>query len=98
MDRLDSVLNLTESQKEIIRGKKDNFQKQYQTFSQLINEMKSTKSELEKESAKLEELIENLRYMLTPIQCAKLIIFIEDYKYKQEMDLWVKRNMRKFSE
>lgn len=38
-----------------------------------------------------------LRDILSPVQCAKLVTFIEKNKYKQEMELWVKRNIRKFS-
>lgn len=42
-------------------------------------------------------MIEEVRYILTPIQCVKFITFIENNKYKSEMALWVKRNIRKFS-
>ena len=39
-----------EEQKEIIKQKQHIFQKHYETFSDLINEMKSTKTKLEFES------------------------------------------------
>lgn len=60
--------------------------------------MKDTKGKLELESERLEEYIMELRDIITPVQSAKLVSFIERNKYKQEMELWVKRNLRKFSE
>ena len=43
-------------------------------------------------------MIESLRHKLNPTQCVKLITFIENNKYRKQMELWVKDNMRKFSE
>lgn len=39
----------------------------------------------------------DLRDILSPIQTAKLVTFIERNKYKEEMEHWCKRNIRKFS-
>lgn len=39
-----------------------------------------------------------MRHLLTPTQCVKLITFIENNKYRKQMEMWVKDNMRKFSE
>lgn len=44
--------------------------------------MKYKKNILENESQKLEDMIEEVRYILTPIQCVKFITFIENNKYK----------------
>ena len=98
MKGLDPILNVTERQREIIRSSKGTFEQHFRAFSKLIDEMKETKSQLEKESDILENLIEDLRRMLTPLQCSKLITFIENNKYKSEMELWVSRNIRKFEE
>lgn len=76
MESLDEILNLSVEQKQIIRNRKENFGRSYEMFSELIDEMKETKTKLEKESGILEDLIENLRRLLNPTQCVKLITFI----------------------
>lgn len=53
MESLDSVLNLTEEQKSFIKSRKAQFAESYETFSELISEMKETKNQLEMESGVL---------------------------------------------
>lgn len=39
--------------------------------------------------------MDGIRNILTPIQCAKFIIFIERNKYRKELNIWDKESSTK---
>lgn len=54
----------------------------------LIDDLDSTKKKIEIKSGDLEDEVDVIRNILTPIQCAKFIIFIERNKYRKELNIW----------
>ena len=56
----------------------------------LIDDLDSTKKKIELKSTDLEDEVDAIRNILTPIQCAKFVIFIERNKYRKELSIWDK--------
>ena len=68
------------------------------TLAGYISDIHSTKQSLEIEGEKLEKIVDLLRNVLTPHQCAQVVLFCEKNKYKEEMLLWSERNLINSSE
>ena len=53
----------------------------------MINDLKKIKNEIEEKSIELEDMIDGIRSILTPLQAAHFILFIEKNKYRKELNL-----------
>lgn len=49
----------------------------------LIEELRGVKDEIENKSIELDDIIDGIRKILTPVQCAHFILFIEKNKYRK---------------
>lgn len=58
----------------------------------MIDDLDNTKKKIEVKSADLEDEVDVIRNILTPVQCAKFIIFIERNKYRKELNIWDKES------
>lgn len=58
-----------------------------------VAEIHHAKTELESEGAKLEKILEDLRHVVSPQQCAQICLFCEKNKFKREMHLWSEKHL-----
>ena len=88
-------LGLSEYQKKEILAKREEFSHQKDILLSLIDALDNTKKEIEIKSGVLEDEVDCIRNILTPLQCAKFIIFIERNKYRKELNIWDKEYLPK---
>ena len=84
---LKKALNLTPQQKQEIQSKQNFLKEQKQLLERLIGELRSIKNDIEEKSTELEDMIDGIREILTPLQAAHFILFIEKNKYRKELNL-----------
>jgi hypothetical protein len=84
---LRNALNLSEEQKREIQSKCDFLKEQKVLLEKLIHDLKDIKNDIEEKSIELEDMIDGIREILTPLQAAHFILFIEKNKYRKELNL-----------
>lgn len=63
------------------------FIEQKENFGKLIDKLKEIKGRILNKSIELEDMIDSIREVLTPVQSAQFILFIEKNKYRKELNL-----------
>jgi hypothetical protein len=78
----DIIGNLKEKDIKLIESVQGGLKDKKGNLLDLINKLVFTKNLMEKQSCYLDNLFLEIREVLTPIQSAKFILFIEKYTYR----------------